>query len=67
MIGQWSVAVDFFKCSVRKRLLFQIFVGFAGDAAAVDKDSALGAFQQNSVVAVMSNFDFDSVGELCAD
>ena len=48
-------------------MVFSSVDGVAGELAAVDEDSARGPLQQNSVVAVVADFEFRAVGVFGSD
>ena len=62
MARQRLVAVDLFQSTLRKRSGCQVLNWFTGKPPAVYEDPTFRSFEQNAVVRVVPDCEFDTIG-----
>ena len=67
VVDQRSVFVRGFECTAWQWVIFKVVDSLASNPSAVDEQTALGTFEQDPIVTVMSDFDFGSISEFGAE
>ena len=67
VVDQRSVFVSGFECTAWQWVVFKVVDSLASNPSAVDEQTALGTFEQDPIVTVMSDFDFGSISEFGAE
>jgi hypothetical protein len=67
MIDQRTILVSCFHGGCRKGVGLQILNGFAADPSAVHEQTSFGPLEEDPIVSIMADFDFNALREFGSD